>query len=99
MNSLPPSWNDKVRLARAEPIPPVNLTALLRALRDVAPVTVNWRLEFERLFASRMAMSACAAASVMLLGVAGWQAWTFWQDVLPWAQLIAVETALGGGAS
>jgi len=99
MNSLPPSWNDTVRLARAEPIPPVNLTALFRVLRDVAPVNVSWRIEFERLFASRTAMSACAAAAVMLLGVAGWQAWTFWQDVLPWAQLIAVEAALVGGAS
>ncbi len=99
MKPLPSSLLEKMRHARAESVPPVDLVRLLRALRGVVPVAASWRAEFERLFASRWALSGCTAAALLLLGVAGWQAWTFWQDVLPWAQLIAADGWGGGGAS
>lgn len=99
MKPLPPSWSENVRLARTEPVPPVDLNQLLRVVRGMVPATVDWRFEFERVFARRFVFTGCAVAAVMLLGVTGWQAWTFWQDVLPWAQLLAAETMANGGAS
>lgn len=99
MKDLPESMLATMRAARRDPAPRLDLARLLQALRDVTPVAWSWRLEFERVFASRVALSGCAAAAVCLLGLAGWQAWVFWQDVWPWAQLIAVDAVGGGGAS
>lgn len=97
MKPLPPAFLEKARQARTDPVPLVDLGRLLLALREAAPLAVvSWRVEFERVFASRSALAGCAGAAFVLLAVAGWQAWAFWQDVLPWAQLIAVEA---GGAS
>jgi len=99
MKPLPPSWHHHVELARREPVPPIHLDALLRAVRGVVPAALGWRLEFAAVFARRSVLSGCAAVAIGLLSVAGWQAWEFWQDVLPWAQLIATEVAMAGGAS
>ncbi len=99
MNDLPDELLAKMSAARSAPVPRLDLTRLLQALRSATPAAWSWRLEFERVFASRVALSGCAAAALCLLGLAGWQAWVFWQDVWPWAQLIAVDAIGGGGAS
>lgn len=90
-NHQPDSWNELIGRARADAPPPADLTALLRELHVATPgpAFANWRGEFERVFASIPAMAGCATAALALLSVAGWQAWTFWREVMPWAQLLA----------
>lgn len=99
MKPLPPSWFRQIELARREPVPPVDLPALLRVALSAVPTVAGWRFEFVHVFASRPVLSGCVAAATILLAVAGWQAWVFWHDVLPWAQLIANEGMLAGGLS
>jgi len=89
-------WDDLVRQARADVGPPVDLAALLRAVRQ-APLEERrgWFTDFSALFSSARVISGCLAGAGAFALVATWQVWDSWQ-VLPWIQLLDVAT---GGAS
>ncbi|ACB75588.1 hypothetical protein [Opitutus terrae] len=89
-----PAWAARVARARNDVAPPVDVEALLRAVRTatVAP-RPGWLVELASLFAGSRAVPACLAATLLLGGVASWEAWSLWQ-ALPWAEMI-VETTGG----
>lgn len=85
----PSGWNDLVQRARRDMPAPVDLPALLRVVRAAAtsPLPVPTFLgEFAALFATRQAMALCAAASFACVALAGWQTWSAWQELGPWAE-------------
>ena len=90
-------WAERLRLARTDAPPSVDLPSLLRAVRQAAPAKEpsDWTEEFTALFASRRVVFTCSAAACALALFTSWEAWEFWQ-AMPWAQLLAAST---GGAS
>ncbi len=91
-------WEDLLRKARADVAPPVDVTALLRVVREepIGPVVrEDWAAEISALFPSSRMIPGCLAAAAALAAVASWHAWDSWQ-ALPWMQLIDAST---GGAS
>lgn len=91
-----PQWENLLQKARADLAPPVDLPALLRAVRQ-APVArrESWGEEFSALFSSGRIIPACFAGAAALALIATWQAWDAWQ-ALPWVQLL--DGSLGGAS-
>jgi hypothetical protein len=89
-------WEKRLRQARADAGPPVDVAALLRTVRG-APLDlrVSWLDELSGLFGSPRFIPACLAAAAGCASVATWQLWEAWQ-MLSWAQLLAPVT---GGIS
>ncbi len=102
-DSLPPRWNALVARARPDQPPPLDPQALLRTLRAEplgAPASVGsgWWPEFAGLFGSRPVFAGVALAAVAFCAVAVWQTSLVWDDVMPWAELMAGdESLLTGG--
>ena len=91
-------WENLLRQARTDIPPPVDVSALLRVVRqaDAAlPAHEGWTAEISNLFPSARMIPTCLAAAAAFAAVATWHAWDSWQ-ALPWMQLIDVST---GGAS
>lgn len=85
-----------MRRARADTPPAVDISALLRAVRQhSAPAAPDWLAVFAELFGSRRRLPALAAAVAGLSLVAAWEAAEFWH-LLPWFQVLAFTP---GGAS
>lgn len=85
-------WQDLVQRARSDAPPPVDTSALLRAVRAAADEPqAGWLAEFALLFGRRGAMAGCLAGAAAFALVATWQAWDLWQ-ALPWAQMVATTT-------
>jgi hypothetical protein len=92
--SLSP-WDDLVHRARGDATPPIDVPALLRAVRQTPlPVESDWTTEFAATFASRRAWSIGLAAACVLVCVGGWQANELSQALL-WADWLAMS--VGGG--
>lgn len=88
-------WDDLVRSARGDSTPPIDVPALLRAVRQTPlPVESDWTTEFAATFASRRAWSVGLATACVLLCIGGWQAAELSQ-ALPWAEWLAMSA--GGG--
>lgn len=88
-------WDDLVRRARDDATPPIDVPALLHAVRQVPlPVESDWMTEFADTFASRRVWSTGLAAACVLICVGGWQAVELSQS-LPWAEWLAMSA--GGG--
>jgi hypothetical protein len=86
-----PDWEQRVAQARGDVAPPVNIPALLRAVREAEPVApTTWLDELNALLASRVVAGVCAGGAACLAVVSTWQIWSLWQ-LLPWV-------ALAGGA-
>ena len=84
-------WEKLIAQARADVGPPVDLPALLRAVRETSPPDHNgWAAEFATLATGR-AISGCLAGTCAFAALASWQAWETWQ-ALPWAQWLATTT-------
>jgi hypothetical protein len=93
-----PRWENLLRQARADVAPPVDVSALLRVVRqaELAPLaSQGWAAEISALFPSTRMIPGCLAAAAAFAAVATWHAWDSWQ-ALPWMQLIDAST---GGAS
>ena len=91
-------WENLLRQARADVAPPVDGSALLRAVRLAelaSPANEGWSAEISDLFPSARMIPTCFAAAAGFAAVATWHAWDSWQ-ALPWMQLIDAST---GGAS
>ena len=89
-----PDWDQLLSCARADQPPPVDLPALLRAVRqEPYPPRADWAAEFLGLFSGMRTLAACAAGVGTLAVVTTWQAWSL-LDSLPWAQLL--DSATGG---
>lgn len=88
------AWAAQIARARVDVAPPTNVEAVLRAVRTaaVAPRS-GWLIELASVFAGARAVPACLAATLLLGGLASWEAWGLWQ-ALPWAEMI-VETTGG----
>ncbi|HEY0947711.1 MAG TPA: hypothetical protein VGD81_20680 [Opitutaceae bacterium] len=84
----PSDWDNLVQRARRDVSAPVDLAALLRVVRAAAsPAPVPTFLgEFAALFATRRAMTVCAAAALACMVLAGWQSWSAWEELSPWAE-------------
>ncbi len=87
-------WENLLSRARSDAPPPIDLTAVLRAVRE-APYSSrsDWFGEFLGLFSSLRAVSACVAGIGLFAVFATWQVWSVLPS-LPWAQLI--DTTTGG---
>ncbi len=81
-----PRWEALVRQAREDAGPPVDLPALLRAVRQ-APLTVapSWSAEFAALCGSPRRIGLCLGSAAAFTVVATWQAWET-SSLLPWAE-------------
>ena len=91
-----PQWENLLNRAKADVAPPVDLTALLRVVRQApAASRENWADEFCALFGTSRFIPGCLAAAAGFGLVASWQAWESLQDV-PWVQLI--DTTIGGAS-
>jgi len=84
-----PAWDDLVRRARADAPPGVDISALLRAVRQhPAPAGPDWLAAFAELFGSRRRLPALVAATAGLGLITAWQAAELWR-ALPWALVLA----------
>ena len=91
-----PQWENLLNRAKADLAPPVDLAALLHAVRQApAASRANWAEEFRALFATSRFIPGCFAAAAAFALVASWQAWESLQDV-PWVQLI--DSTIGGAS-
>ena len=98
-DSHDPAWHDLVQRARHDSPPPVNLPALLHAVREAhsaqpAPATSRstWTEDFAALFVLRRALAFCLTGAAAGLAFTVWQAWEVSQ-ALAWADLLS---GLGG---
>lgn len=90
------AWRKLLERARADATPPVNVPALLRAVREARPTPrVGWAAELATMFAAHRVVPACLAAASAMALLTAWQVWEWWH-ALPWAQLITDAT--GGGS-
>jgi hypothetical protein len=91
-----PHWESLLLQARTDIAPPVDMPALLRAVRT-APLAQreDWASEFSALFSSGRFIPACLTGAAAFALIATWQVWDSWQ-ALPWVQLLDVTT---GGSS
>ena len=82
-------WDKLLNTARADAAPPVDVAALQRVVRNAElPARATWADEFVALFASRRALPAFAAATLIVATLTTWEVADLWA-VLPWAQLLA----------
>lgn len=82
-------WDKLLNTARSDVPPAVDVAALQRAVRDAElPARTTWADEFIALFASRRALPAFAAATLVVATLTTWEMVDLWA-VLPWAQLLA----------
>lgn len=98
---LPPGWHDLAARARHDRPPPVDAGALLRAIRHAPAPATGWWPEFATLFGGRPVFNAFAVAAFALALLLAWQTAATWDELLPWAELIAGDDAfafLSGGA-
>jgi len=96
---LPPRWHDLAARARQDQPPPVDTGALLHAIHRDATPAAGWWPEFAALFGGRPVFNTFAAAAFALALLFAWQTATTWDELLPWAELIAGGDAfLTGGA-
>ena len=87
-------WQEMLRQARADATPPVNVPALLRAVRATAPVPRGgWTTEFSALFAPTRAVVACLACAAICAAITSWEILDLAQS-LAWAQWFGLT---GGG--
>ena len=102
-DSLPPRWHDLVATARHDQPPALDPHALVRTLRTETSLRAvepspEWWPAFASLFGSRTVLAGVTVATLALCAVVAWQTTQVWQDVMPWAELIAGEdTLLIGG--
>jgi hypothetical protein len=88
-------WEELVRRARNDAAPPVDLPALLAAVRQAKPENGRgWLVDFSEFFNPRLVLPACLSAACVLVVVTTWQASDFSQTI-PWADWIATDS---GGA-
>ena len=100
MKTPPPNpdsrWDGLVRQARSDAAPPVDVAALLRAVRQAGPAPdTGWLADLAALFSARRAWATCLAGSAACALVVAWEIWDS-ARALPWAQLI--DSATGGGS-
>jgi hypothetical protein len=91
-----PHWEKLLRQARMDIAPPVDMPALLHAVRTASLAhPEDWASEFSALFSSGRFIPGCLAGAAAFALIATWQAWDSWQT-MPWVQLLDVTI---GGAS
>ena len=92
-----PEWEKRLQQARADSVPPIDVSALLRVVRS-EPLRANdegWTAAFSQRFAERRAFATCLAGAGAFALLASWPVWECWQE-LAWVQMLAPTL---GGAS
>lgn len=84
-------WAKRVEQARADHVPPVNVDALLAAVRSAPIRQRTWAFEFSLVAGSRRLIAACLLGAVTFTGLTSWELWDLWQTV-PWAQMVGDAT-------
>ncbi len=88
-------WENLVRQARKDSAPSVNVTALLRTVRQAqADSPRGWIADFLTLFSPARVVPVCVIAASAVVLVTTWQAMDCW-EALTWTQLFS--TAQIGG--
>ncbi|HRE83507.1 MAG TPA: hypothetical protein PLN52_20855 [Opitutaceae bacterium] len=88
------SWEDKIRSARSDIPPQINLECIVATVhRDPTPSSLGWVEDFSSLFGAQRILAIGSFACLSLLLLTSWEV----AELLPslsWAEIISFE--LGG---